>query len=197
MSNLDFFRPKSGYFMGGIVFLISAGMVVATAFDATAFETLISFAWAITVSEIAYLIFIRPSVALFDEGIIITNPFMKISAGWDQIEEIEARWCMSIILEGKHFYAWAAPAPGRYHGRTIHSSEVRGLGLKNDSLIRPGESPRTHSGAAAALARIRMETFRSQVRDNGIKSTVVFNTSGLLTLIFTLMSSVALTFMHF
>ncbi len=183
--------------MGGIVFLISAGIVVATAFESTAFATLISFAWAITASEIAYLIFIRPSVVLFDEGIIITNPFMRITAGWDRIEEVEARWCMSIILDGKHIYAWAAPAPGRYHGRTIHSSEVRGLGLKNDSLIRPGESPRTHSGAAAALGRIRMETFRKVGRDGGIKSTIVFNASGLLILIFALISSLVLTFMHF
>jgi hypothetical protein len=56
--------------------------------------------------------------------------------------------------------AFAAPAPGRYHSRTIHQSEMRGLNLKESNVIRAGDSPRTNSGAAAAIARSRIDQFQ-------------------------------------
>ena len=68
---------------------------------------------------------------------------------------------MSIIKnDGKEIFAWAAPAPGRYHARSVHPSEVRGMNVGAEGIIRPGESPRSDSGVAKHLVLTRLEKFR-------------------------------------
>jgi hypothetical protein len=93
---------------------------------------------------------------------------------------------MYIQVAGEKIYAWAAQAPGRYHSRTVHASEIRGLKIPDLQNMRPGESPRTHSGQALALARIRMEAFHA-TGDNSTRGAcdyrTEFNRNGLTALI--------------
>lgn len=183
--------------MAGIVFLMSAILSFQILLEGNAHESLRAIAWAGAASCLAYLIFVRPKVTLFDEGITITNPFVEMTVGWERVEEVEARYSMSILVGGREIYAWAAPAPGRYHARTVHSTEVRGLKLGANNLIRPGESPRTHSGAAVQLARLRLEKFRKGSNAQGIKSQVIFNSTGAMLLTATLGIGLLLNFIHF
>jgi hypothetical protein len=90
---------------------------------------------------------------------------------------------MYIQVAGKKIYAWAAQAPGRYHSRTVHASEVRGLKIPDLYNMRPGESPRTHSGQALALARIRFEAFHASGTRGACSYRTEFNRNGLATLI--------------
>ena len=104
-------------------------------------------------------------MVFYDEGLVIINPLTRHVIGWQDVEEIETRYTMSIVThdrKGKKgkIQAFAAPAPGRYHSRTIHQSEMRGLNLKESNVIRAGDSPRTNSGAAAAIARSRIDQFQ-------------------------------------
>lgn len=154
-------------------------------------------AWAIFAATIIYLILHRPSVELFDEGIRITNPIDQITVGWQRIDSIEAQYAMSIVVGNKVIYAWAAPAPGRYHGRTIHASELRGMSNGVDGLIRPGESPRTDSGAATYLARTRLNSFRESMRSDGLASAVTINKTGLALLIGSFGIGLLLNIYHF
>lgn len=178
MSNIEVFRPWSSYLLAGTVFFLTAGLCFELVITASFHDILGGIAWGIFVSWGAYLLFIRPKVSVFDEGITITNPFVEITVGWHRVEEIDARYCMSIEVGEKLIYAWAAPAPSRYHARNIHSSDVRGLKLGDNTLIRPGESPGTHSGAATYMSRVRLDNFRKTNNTARIDSTLRYNTIG-------------------
>jgi len=172
-------------------------MVIQTFFTSDAHGCIIAASWGIFAATLTYLILHRPKVELFDEGIRITNPFDQITVGWQRVESIEAKYTMSIQVGYKVIYAWAAPAPGRYHSRTIHPSEIKGMDIGSSGLIRPGDSPRTHSGAAAYLAIMRLKSFRDAGSTNGCDSSVIRNKNGTLVLITSCVLGIVFNFYHF
>jgi len=150
--------------------------------------------WSALLCTTAYLIFVRPRVIIFDEGIAIINPFNKVVVGWEEVVAIDVRYTMSIRVRSpfkalpwnrtasETIYAFAAPAPGRYHARTIHQSEIRGIGIDHSLALRPGDSPRTASGQVAALARIRLEEFEKRGGQGSIGARCEHNRSAMLAL---------------
>jgi hypothetical protein len=106
-----------------------------------------------------YLILHRPQVEIAEDGIKIVNQLWSYNIGWCDISAIETRYTMSVEVKGEIIHAWAAPAPGRYHARKIHPSEVKGMDIASQSTVRFGESPRSDSGVAAFLARSRWKKF--------------------------------------
>ena len=155
MLNAETFRPKSGYVWFALTVLLSIGLVAEALVRGDYSNALGSAAFGAGLTIGAWLLFIRPKVVLSDHGITITNALSETTVGWHAVEEIETRYCMSITVEGKKIYAVAAPAPGRYHARTIHPTEIKGLNVGSSENLRAGDSPRTHSGVAAHLARGR------------------------------------------
>lgn len=167
------FRPRSGY-----VFFVLAtlGSVIYTyqSFRYFSFESGVTTSlWSGLILTFAYLIFVRPKVMIFDEGITITNPLYEITRSWAEVVTIDVRYTMSIRLreevslpwhrkKAETIYAFAAPAPGRYHSRSIHPTDIKGVGISHEMALRPGDSPRSHSGQAAALARLRLQRFERE-----------------------------------
>lgn len=171
MTNVEVFRPKSGYFLAGTAVIGSILLVIQTIFYSNGENIVATIGWAVTIILASYWLFIHPRVIVFDEGITIHNPFQTVTVGWADVEDIDVQYSMSIMVGGKKIHAFAAPAPGRYHARTIHQNEIKGMRLKSDSLLRPGESPRTYSGGAAQLARARHEAF-SKVSNAGVNNAI-------------------------
>jgi hypothetical protein len=156
--------------------------------------------WGVFVASIFFQIFLYPRIHFFDEGVEIINPLSRHLIGWHEVESIDARYTMSIMTQsdrGKNgrVHAFAAPAPGRYHSRSIHQSELRGLNLGDSGTIRSGESPRTQSGIAAAIARGRLKEFkrldtaqliayRYQFNHGAIIANLAIATIGIIALVF-------------
>jgi hypothetical protein len=134
-------------------------MVVQTIFAGGIGQILIAVGIGTLVALGFYLILHRPFLEIADDGVKIVNPLWSYNIGWRDITDIEARYTMSIQTRGEVIYAWAAPAPGRYHIRKIHPSEVRGMDIANQSSARFGESPRSDSGVATHLCRLRWKKF--------------------------------------
>jgi hypothetical protein len=160
MNNPETFRPRSNYASGGGIIVLGVGMTGASFYEGSLGSVINTFAWSAFFSLAAYLIFIRPKVVFYDEGVVITNPFHEHQIGWGDVESVEAKYTMFLIVGEEKIHAWAAPGPGRYHSRTIHPNELRGLAISGQENFRPGESPRTHSGVATHLARLRLDAFR-------------------------------------
>ena len=177
MSNVILYRSRSAWFSAGVTTIIVLALVIQTFAAGSIKADLVASAWGIFVISTSYLLFIHPKIEIFDEGIRITNPIQRITVGWDRVEEIEARYTMSIHVAGKRIYAWAAPAPGRYHARSIHPSEVKGMDLGVGGEIRPGESPRSESGQASYIAKLRWRNFEA-LGIEGCESAVLFNFLG-------------------
>ena len=155
MLNAETFRPKSGYVWFALTAMLSVGLVAEALVRGDYSNALSSALFGSGLTLGGWLLFVRPKVVLGDHGITITNSLSETTVGWHEVEQIETRYCLSVTVEGKKIYAVAAPAPGRYHARTIHPEEVKGLAFDNPNDLRAGDSPRTHSGVAAQMARRR------------------------------------------
>jgi hypothetical protein len=169
MTNPYVFRSRSSYVWFSITSVLLVLMVIEALFvDKTTATRISSLAIAVVVGLGSYLLFLRPKVIVFDEGITIVNPITTVTIGWSEVEAIETKYTMSIQRDKEVIHAWAAPAPGRHHRRQVDPGEMRGVGHAGHEIIRPGDDPATLSGAAAAIARVRWNEF---ARNDAVSAT--------------------------
>ena len=159
MTQPDVFRPASSFAYAGLVWVLLGGLLWADSVSASSEQIAGNVMLGGGLSYAVYLLFIRPRVRVFDDGIEIRNPISDHQIGWQDVQAIDSQYTMSVRVGGKNIHAWAAPAPGRYHARTVHPGEARHLRVAEGSTIPVGDSPRAHSGVATYLARLRYERF--------------------------------------
>lgn len=154
------FRARSSYVWFSITGILLALMVIEAVTVQKDLATRVSsLAFAIVIGLGSYLIFLRPKLVVFDEGLTIVNPITTVTVGWAEVDAIETRYTMSIQRDDHIIHAWAAPAPGRHHRRSVDPGEMKGIGHGGHEVIRPGDDPDTLSGSAAAIARRRWQAF--------------------------------------
>jgi hypothetical protein len=154
MTNSEKFRPGSAIASGWILIAFFVGFVIQSFFYGGDIILTIGMCGAGAFG--AYLLFLKPYVLLFDEGIKIVNPTKEITATWDLVEEIETKYSMSIHIRGKAYYAWAAPAPSGRHSRRMHTTDLL---PGADAPRRVGDSLKSDSGVCAYMAKIRRKDF--------------------------------------
>ena len=202
MNNPQIFRPKSGYIFAGMALWIVATMLFLQIIDyGFNFGLIIASIWGALICSICFQIFIHPKLVFFDEGVEIVNPFTHYLIGWQDVEQIDTRYTMSIKTSGesvgiKKIYAFAAPAPGRYHSRSIHQSELRGLNIQGAGSIQSGQSPRSHSGVASAIANQKIVAFQRLDRPQLIEYKYQFNRRALWLNLILLVTCTLLLIIH-
>ena len=192
MTNPEIYRARSSYFFAAFIYFLCAGISAQSFFVETLDSFNATLSWSLLICYLFHLGFIRAKVTIFDEGITITNPLRETTVGWDQVQEISVKFSMYISVGGEKIYAWAAQAPGRYHSRTVHATEVRGLQIPDTNSMRAGESPRSNSGVAVALARIRHDAF-AKTETVSAKYRSDFNVTGLVILVALFAAAILLT----
>jgi len=202
VNNPEIFRPKSGYIFAGMALWIVVTMLYLQIIDyGFNFGLIIASIWGTLVCSICYQIFIHPKVVFFDEGIEIVNPFTHHLIGWQDVEQIDTRYTMSIKTHGgshgnKQIYAFAAPAPGRYHSRSIHQSELRGLNIQSSGSIQAGQTPSSHSGVASAIANQKIIAFKRLDNPQLIQYRYQFNQKALWINLIFLVTGTLLLIIH-
>jgi hypothetical protein len=193
MTNPEIYRARSSYFFAACIYFFCAGISAQSFFLESIESFNATLSWCLLICYLFHLGFIRAKVTIFDEGITITNPLRETTVGWDQVQEINVKYSMYVTVGGEKIHAWAAQAPGRYHSRTVHATEIRGLQIPDTNSMRAGESPRSHSGVAVALARIRLDAF---AKNQSVGATYVseFNGKGLVILVVLSTLAILLTF---
>ena len=156
MTNIEKFRPGSAIASGWVLIAFFVGFILQSLFYGGDILMTIGICGAGAYG--AYLLFLKPYVLLFDEGIKIINPTKEITATWDLVEEIETRYSMSIQIRGQSYYAWAAPAPSGRHSRRMHKSDLL---PGADSPRRVGDSLKSDSGICSYMAKLRRKNFVS------------------------------------
>ncbi|CAB5105047.1 MAG: hypothetical protein F2954_00910 [Actinobacteria bacterium] len=156
MTNPEKFRSGSALFTGWVLITFFIGFTIQSFFFGSTADVLITVLVCAIAIFGSYLCFIKPYVIVFDEGIKIVNPTKEITASWDRIDEIETKYSMAIFVDGRAYYAWAAPAPSRRHSRGLHKSDLL---PGSDSPRRLGDSPKSDSGVCAHMARLRRKEF--------------------------------------
>ena len=160
-------------------------------------EVLASLAWGTFACSAAWLIFLRPKLEIFDEGVIVTNPISKISIGWQAVDYIDTRYALTFVVSGKKISVWAATGPGRYHSRNVHKTDVVHYKLEVGGMVRPSDSPRAASGEAAILCRARLDDFIANESSKGLQGAFKFNTVGVTVLLLSLVAGLVLNVIHF
>ena len=162
-SNIELFRSRAssaGFYFLSFIFL---ALVLESVVSSGAKDIAISCAWAALTISTFYVLMHKPKIVIFDEGIEVVNPISRHTISWSNIQSINTRFSLSVKTDdGKRIHAWAAPAPGRYHSRRLHSSDLRGLNLGMTGNIKAGESPKSDSGAAYLLVAARFEEFKTR-----------------------------------
>jgi hypothetical protein len=154
MTNSEKFRPGSAVASGWILIAFFVGFIIQSFFYSGDIIATIGICGAGAIGS--YLLFIKPYVLLFNEGIKIVNPTKEITATWDLVEEIETKYSMSIQIRDKSYFAWAAPAPGSRHSRKMHKTDLL---PGADAPRRVGDSLKSDSGVCAYMANIRRKDF--------------------------------------
>jgi hypothetical protein len=103
----------------------------------------------------AYYVF--PKVELRSDLVIVTNPLTKSEIGYGAIEDVDTRFALKLVGDGKAVSAWAAPAPGRHRHRSASNEDFKFLGLKEGQSVRPGDLPSSISGSFAYQIRKAIE----------------------------------------
>lgn len=160
MVNGEKFRSTSSVVAAWGSYFFLAGITFQTFYTSSLTAGLVTGVVAAGIGVVSYLIMHRPVVYIGDEGIAIVNPLSRHSFNWSEVESIDTKYTMSVTVDGKVIHAWAAQAGGRFHARTLHPSEVTGTALAGSEEIAYGDSPRTDSGAAAHIARIKWKAAR-------------------------------------
>lgn len=150
MTKSEKFRPGSAIASGWVLIAFFVGFILQSLFYGGDILMTIGICGAGAFG--AYLLFLKPYVLLFDEGIKIVNPTKEITATWDLVEEIETRYSMSIQINDRTYYAWAAPAPSGRHSRRMNKTDLL---PGADIPRRVGDSLQSDSGVCAYMANIR------------------------------------------
>jgi hypothetical protein len=156
MTNSEKFRPGSAIASGWILIAFFIGFIMQSIFYGGDIVVTVGICGAGAFGS--YLLFLKPYVLLYDEGIKIINPTKEITATWDLVEEIETKYSMSIHIRGESYYAWAAPAPSGRHSRRMHKTDLL---PGADDPRRVGDSLKSDSGVCAYMAKIRKKNFVS------------------------------------
>jgi len=167
-TNIELFRSRAS--STGFYFLcfIFVGLVIESIISSELREIFISCAWATVAICIFYALMHKPKIVIFDEGLEIVNPISRHIIPWSDVRSIDTRYSLSVTTnDGKKIHAWAAPAPGRYHARRLHSSDFRGTKMEMGGSIRAGESPKSESGAAYMLISTRFDNFNLALANSG------------------------------
>jgi hypothetical protein len=181
MTNAYVFRPKTAVFMGVFVILLDALYLIQSIFYSSAGLTLGVAGLSTTVGAFAWLAFIHPKVEIFDEGVVVVNPFYTATVGWQSVDNIETKYSLTYETGSAKVSAWAAPAPSRYQSKNILPAELKGLDL--DDIIRPSDSPRSYSGSAAYISKLRLKAFESAGNITGLTRGAKRNWLGILVVV--------------
>ena len=172
MTNLIVFRPRSAIILAAFAGFMILLFLVQVVFFSDRIE-LSSIAFGILLATTVWLLLVRPKLEVFDEGINIVNPLFQAIVPLREIETIDTRYALTIFTRGKKISVFVAPAPGRWHARSVRASELKGLELNAGDVISPGDSPRSLSGQAAQIIKLRIKSVGTEVGD--LRASARFN----------------------
>jgi hypothetical protein len=158
-------RPLFSRIVAAIVVVFAIAAVVSFVLAGDNVALLSTIAAPALAGYAAWLVLWQPAVHISDSGVRFENVFRTIHLPWPSIQRIDTKWSLTLYTTFGRFAAWAAPAPGRHSQLSVDPADTRNLpdSAYVGGALRPGDVPRTASGDAATIIRMRWE----QLRDAG------------------------------
>jgi hypothetical protein len=167
--NPEVFRARGAVVYTVLGYIFCAGMLY-TAFADSNYSASANIAFAAIMAFLSFSVFAciqRPSILFTDLGIGIKNPFSTIVLDWSDVNDLETKFVLTIDSKHGPIRCWAAVGPSRSQHRRIHPGDLRGM-QRGSLEIKAADSPKSDSGAAAHIARIRIDD-RAKVRGESVE----------------------------
>jgi hypothetical protein len=158
-------RPLFSRIVAAIVVVFAIAAIVSFAIAGDSVALVSAIAAPLLAGYTAWLVLWQPAVHISDSGVRFENVFRTIHLPWPSIQRIDTKWSLTLYTTFGRFAAWAAPAPGRHSQLSVDPADTRNLpdSAYVGGALRPGDVPRTASGDAATIIRMRLQ----QLRDAG------------------------------
>lgn len=179
MSKPQVFRPISNWLLAATAWLILGLLPIEPLLEGNWLQGLKSLSFATAAAALVWLVFARPKLQVYEDRVVVTNPLRRHTIGFGALEAVNTRYFLTIQVAGKLVKCWVAPTPSRYASRGVRAIDLKGLPLQaipganqgDDLSLRAGDSPKAHSGQAAAILRLALEQDRT--RSNSQVSTSI------------------------
>ncbi|MDQ1606633.1 MAG: hypothetical protein QOJ18_1000 [Microbacteriaceae bacterium] len=177
----DVIHSRFNRILAVVIWVISALLAAAALVNGTTIR-LSDLAPAVLVSLLAWEALWRPFVQIDDDGVTLGNVLRTITVPWAALVHVDTKFALTLYTPGRHYAAWAAPAPGRgasnraaraqgvsrprapMVGQPMVDLEAGSSSVLGDQGSRPGDLLGTESGDAAYLVRSRWTALRDAGR---------------------------------
>ena len=154
----DVYRPLVARVLLGTAAAVGVWWVVDLLLRQRFGVALLVLLWLVAALAALGALFWRPAVVVDGEGAELRNVFRDVRVPWSVLTDIETRYSLTLVVTGRRYASWAAPASGRPPRR--RPSDV-GPGVEPDvEAVAASSHTRSPSGAAAFLVAERWDTWR-------------------------------------
>ena len=166
MTKAQVFRPVSNWLLAATAWLLLSLMLVTAALDGQALGFAKTLSGCAAAGILVWMIFARPKLVIGEDSLTIVNPLTTANVGFGAIDALNTKYFLTVKVGDREIRAWVAPTPTRYASRGVRAVDLKGMYLQpmpgvrdTDQLsLRAGDSPKAHSGQAAAILRITLES---------------------------------------
>jgi hypothetical protein len=158
MTNIYIYRARSSWVWCIVLWALLAAVLVFEVVYKNWDLLLVSALNALAAGYLSYVLVLRAKIAFADEGIELTNPWVKIFIGYELVTDVVTRYAFTVKTESKDFSSWAAVASSRGVAKQIRPTDLLGTGLNPRNPLALSDSPRTDTGQAAIIALRRIES---------------------------------------
>ena len=158
MTNIYIYRARSSWVWCIVLWALLAAVLVFEVVYKNWDLLLLSALNALAAGYLSYVLVLRAKIAFADEGIELTNPWIKIFIGYELVTDVVTRYAFTVKTESKDFSSWAAVASSRGVAKQIRPTDLLGTGLNPRNPLALSDSPRTDTGQAAIIALRRIES---------------------------------------
>jgi hypothetical protein len=160
MTNIFIYRARSSWAWCIVLWTLLAAVLVFELAYHNWNLLLASAINALAAGYLSYALVLRAKITFADEGLELTNPWIKVFIGYNLVDDVVTRYAFTVKTESKDFSSWAAVASSRGVAKHIRPTDLLGTGLNARNPLALSDSPRTDTGQAAIIALRRIDAAR-------------------------------------
>ncbi len=164
------FRPAFGRALS-VVTAVIVGLGLAGFVVEGDLNIIVRFSWPLVLlAVLAFAMFWFPRVDVAEHEVTVRNVFTTYHVPWPAIENVDAKYALTLYTAEGKVTAWASPAPNRYAAQAGTLGDARLAASASGTSPRPGDLPGTQSGAIAFVIRSHWEDLRERgLLDAGVE----------------------------
>lgn len=154
------YRQRSPQAMAWVFIAVAAFLVYSLALSWSRDPAPLFAAWIALGLAVVWSVFLRPAVALDQEGVTLRNILRDVHIPWPRVTDVEARWNVQVFVEDRAYTAWA-----------ISSQAHRPAGMRPgfSGMLSPGRAHGFGGGDAPAPPKVTARTVADAIEETKLE----------------------------